>query len=50
MICHRCQNIIEGEPQTVSVETGSGVSADIYICPKSCLPDNIRRDVARDDD
>ncbi|MFD8805546.1 hypothetical protein [Streptomyces sp. NPDC059597] len=38
MICHRCGELIKGKPEVVSVETGSAVSADIYVCPTPCKP------------
>ncbi|CAK7286736.1 conserved hypothetical protein [Streptomyces misionensis JCM 4497] len=36
MICARCDKQIEGEPLPIAVETGSGVSATIYICRTPC--------------
>lgn len=39
MICHRCGRLIDGKPLAVSVETGSAVSADIYVCPTPYKPD-----------
>ncbi|MEV7159119.1 MULTISPECIES: hypothetical protein [Streptomyces] len=38
MICARCDKQIEGEPEPVVIETGSSVSATIYICPVPCRP------------
>ncbi|MGV9337876.1 hypothetical protein [Streptomyces sp. NPDC003688] len=38
MICDRCQDVIEGEPEELFVETGSAASAPIYVCPTPCRP------------
>lgn len=43
MICARCDEQIKGEPLKVAVETGSGVSSTIYICPTPCPPSRQQR-------
>jgi hypothetical protein len=43
MICDRCGKTIRGKADTVSVETGSGVSATVSLCPGSCRPEARQR-------
>ncbi len=38
MMCARCEQPIQGTPETVTVETGSGVSGTVYVCPIPCRP------------
>ncbi|SEC05378.1 hypothetical protein SAMN04490357_1062 [Streptomyces misionensis] len=38
MICARCNEEIKGKPEPVIIETGSSVSATVYICPIPCRP------------
>lgn len=38
MMCARCDKQIEGKPEAVAVETGSSVSATVYICKTPCQP------------
>lgn len=43
MICARCGKQIDGEPLEVVVETGSGVSGTVYICPTPRPPSRQQR-------
>jgi RNase P subunit RPR2 len=43
MICDRCGTIIRGKADQVFIETGSGVSATVLLCPGSCRPEARQR-------
>ena len=43
MMCDRCGKTIRGKADVVSVETGSGVSATLSLCPGSCRPEARQR-------
>lgn len=43
MICDRCGKTIRGKADIVSIETGSGVSAAVSLCPGSCRPEARQR-------
>jgi hypothetical protein len=38
MICARCDKPIEGEPERIEVDTGTGPGGDVYVCPVYCRP------------
>ncbi|MFD4572115.1 hypothetical protein ACFWNK_01710 [Streptomyces sp. NPDC058417] len=46
MRCDHCGQIIQGTPQIFSPEVGSGVAADIRLCPGYCRPVRARRTAA----
>ncbi|MFD4570870.1 hypothetical protein ACFWNK_02880 [Streptomyces sp. NPDC058417] len=43
MICFRCDRTIQGTPQIFSPEVGSGVAAEITLCPGSCRSTQTQR-------
>lgn len=43
MMCDRCGKTIRGKADIISVETGSGVSATLALCPGSCRPEARQR-------
>ncbi|WP_018547451.1 hypothetical protein [Streptomyces sp. LaPpAH-108] len=47
MICSRCGALIQGTPLAVCVETGSAVSATIYICPTPCKSEATRQTTSK---
>ncbi|QTD96218.1 hypothetical protein S1361_02610 [Streptomyces cyanogenus] len=38
MMCARCDQPIQGKPEPVTIETGSGVSGTVHVCPTPCRP------------
>ncbi|MFD4571564.1 hypothetical protein ACFWNK_00995 [Streptomyces sp. NPDC058417] len=55
MICARCDQTIVGTPEIFSPEVGSGVAADIALCPGYCrstqtqrVPDELTLPVSED--
>ncbi|NEA46206.1 hypothetical protein [Streptomyces sp. SID10815] len=38
MICDRCAEPIEGEPEVIPVDSASGAAPDVYLCPTLCRP------------
>ncbi|GAA5050596.1 hypothetical protein GCM10023336_18540 [Streptomyces similanensis] len=38
MICDRCAEPIEGEPEVIPVDSASGAARDVYLCPTLCRP------------
>ncbi|MFJ6986275.1 MULTISPECIES: hypothetical protein [unclassified Streptomyces] len=54
-ICFRCDQTIQGTPRIFSPEVGSGVAADIALCPGHCrstqtqrVPDELTLPVSED--
>lgn len=38
MICDRCDQPVEGEPEVIPVDSASGAVPDVYLCPVPCRP------------